>query len=85
MLNEIGEFKWIQHFVQYRKFRMLDEMLDPFKFVLSSFLQNLVDCFLHKYGFRSDYREKFLTNTSTGRKSSCPETRYTIRNSYLHK
>ena len=45
MLNEIGEFKWIQHFVQYRKFRMLDEMLNPFKLVLSSFLQNLDGCF----------------------------------------
>ena len=31
MLDEIGAFKRIQHFVQHRKFRMLDEMLDPFK------------------------------------------------------
>ena len=31
MLDEIGAFKRTQHFVQHRKFRMLDEMLDPFK------------------------------------------------------
>ena len=35
MLDEIDAFKRIQHFVQHRKFRMLDEMLDPFKSVLS--------------------------------------------------
>ena len=34
MLDEIGAFKRIQHFVQHRKFRMLDEMLDPFKSAL---------------------------------------------------
>ena len=27
MLGEIGAFKWIQHFVQHSKFRMLDEIL----------------------------------------------------------
>ena len=31
MLYKIGAFKRIQHFVQYRKFRMLDEMLDAFE------------------------------------------------------
>ena len=34
MLNEIGAFKQIQNFVHHRKFRMLDEMLNPFKSAL---------------------------------------------------
>ena len=32
MLGEIGAIKRIQHFVQLSRFRMLDEMLDPFKY-----------------------------------------------------
>ena len=38
MLDEIGLLKRIQHFVQHRKFRMVDEMLNPFRSVLT--LQN---------------------------------------------
>ena len=36
MLDEIGAFKRIQNFVQHRKFRMLDEMVDPFKSALTT-------------------------------------------------
>ena len=36
MLDEIGEFKRIQHFVQHRKFHMLDEMFDLFKSALAT-------------------------------------------------
>ena len=35
MLDEIGLLKRIQHFVQHRKFRMVDEMLNPFRSVLT--------------------------------------------------
>ena len=34
ILDETGAFKRIKDFVQHRKFRMLDEMLDLFKSVL---------------------------------------------------
>ena len=34
MLDEIGAFKLIQHFVQHRKCHMLDEMLDTFRSAL---------------------------------------------------
>ena len=33
MLDETGAFKQVQHFVQHRKFHILDEILDPFKSV----------------------------------------------------
>ena len=37
MLDEIAAFKQIQHFAQHCKFRMLDEMLDPFKSAVTIF------------------------------------------------
>ena len=37
MLDEIGAFKQIQQFAQHCKFRMLDEMLDPFKSTVTIF------------------------------------------------
>ena len=35
MLDEIDAFKQIKHFVQHRKVRILDEMLDPFKSIFT--------------------------------------------------
>ena len=48
MLDEIAAFERIQHFVHHSKFRILDEMLDPFKSASAVLMQItfLCSCFL---------------------------------------
>ena len=45
ILDQIGSFKRIQHFVEHRKFCMFDDMLDPFKSALSFKALNYVSLF----------------------------------------
>ena len=46
MLNKIGAFKRMQYFAQRCEFRMVDEMLEPFKSALRLLkLKAILQCF----------------------------------------